>query len=112
MPEQNNYTLLDLNRSISELGNDRNTETLHKQEGVSIVLLRLQAGARMAEHAAPGTATIHVFDGRVRFQIGTQSIAATAGQILVLDAGTRHAVEADEASTLLITLVSPPASTD
>ena len=106
------HMLLDLGQVVAELhgeaapGQSRGGITLVKEGGLSLVLTHLHAGGSMHEHAAPGAATVQVLDGRVRMQIGDESLDVEAGRLMAFNAGVRHSVEAIEDSTLLLTLAT------
>jgi quercetin dioxygenase-like cupin family protein len=72
-----------------------------------IVLMVMKAGARIAEHQANGTASIHLLSGRASFGLPSRTVEMTSGGLLVLPAGLRHHVEASEDSTILLTLAWP-----
>ena len=103
--------VLDLGQIVTEMhgesarGQTRAGVTLAKHGSMSIVLSHLHSGAKLQEHAAPGAATVHVLDGRIRLEISDEMIEAAAGRLVVFDSGVRHSVEALEDSTLLLTLV-------
>lgn len=109
------HMLLDLGEVVTELhgqsgrGQSRGGVTLVKQSGMSLVLTHLHEGASLQEHAAPGAATVQVLDGHVRVHIGDETRDVPAGRLIAFNAGVRHSVEAQEDSTLLLTLVSPDA---
>jgi len=102
--------LIDLGEAVTELhglapgGQDRRAVTLVKQGGLNVVLTHLHAGGTMAEHSAPGAATVQVLDGHVRVRVGDETLDVTAGRLIAFDAKVRHDVEAVEDSTLLLTL--------
>lgn len=103
------HMLIDLGEADGELreraaGQDRQGITLVKQSGLNVVLTFLKSGASLAEHAAPGAATVQVVEGRIRAQVGGNDVEVAAGQVLAFDADVRHSVEALEESTLLLTL--------
>ena len=106
------HMLLDLGEVVTELhggsspGQQRRAVTLVKQSGLSLVLVHLHAGGTLQEHGAPGAATVQVLDGRVKVEIGSETVEAPAGRLIAFDAGVRHSVEALEESTLLLTLTS------
>jgi len=72
----------------------RNSITLRKGEGMSVVLLVMGAGDRLEEHAAPGPISLAVWEGRVRFSTPDGEIEAGPETLLACDSGVRHAVEA------------------
>lgn len=102
--------VIDLNEAVTELhglapdGQSRRAVTLVKQGGLNVVLTHLHAGGTLAEHSAPGTTTVQILDGHVRVQIGDETLDLPAGRLVAFDARVRHAVEALEDSTLLLTL--------
>jgi len=104
------HLLIDLAEAVTELhglateGQDRRGITLVKQGGLNVVLTHLHAGGSLAEHSAPGAATVLVVDGHVRVQVGADVLDAPSGRLIAFDAGVRHEVEAIEDSTLLLTL--------
>lgn len=108
------HLLIDLSEAGTELqglasaGQDRRAVTLVKQGGLNVVLTQLRAGGALAEHAAPGAATVQILSGRVRIQVGEETIEAAAGRLIAFDAQVRHHVEAIEDSTLLLTLADRP----
>lgn len=78
--------------------------TLVRENDLRIVLIVMRAGARMAEHQANETASIHVLGGRVRLRLPDGDADLTAGRLLVLERGLRHDVEAVSESAILLTL--------
>jgi len=88
-------------------GQDRRGVTLVKQGGMSVVLSHLHAGGSLAEHAAPGPATVQVLTGHVRMQVGDDTLDVKRGHLVAFDAQVRHSVEAIKDSTLLLTISDP-----
>ena len=88
----------------SEHRQARQSLTLARGSGLSVVLMHLQAGGSLGEHAASGPTTIHVLDGRARLALGDELLDAPAGRLIAFDGGVRHAVEAVVDSTLLLTV--------
>lgn len=66
-------------------------------------VIALAAGAVLDEHENPGEATVHVLRGRVRLIAGANAWEGSAGDLLIVPAA-RHAVEALEASAILLTV--------
>ena len=105
------HMVLDLGTALTELHGDnaewksRGAITLVKEGGMSLVLTHLHAGASLQEHAARGPATVQVLDGRVRMQIGDESIEVPAGRVVAFKGSVRHKVEAIEDSALLLTII-------
>ena len=57
---------------------------------VSFFLTRNRAGTGPELHRHPYEETFIVLDGKVRFTLGEETLEATAGQIVVVPAGTAH----------------------
>jgi quercetin dioxygenase-like cupin family protein len=66
-------------------------------------LIALAAGQQLEEHESPGEATLQVLAGRVRLRAGESSWEAATGELLVVP-DARHALEALEASAVLLTV--------
>ncbi len=83
----------------------RNSITLRKGEGMSVVLLVMKGGDRLEEHAAPGPLSLSVREGRIRFMVA-EVVVAEAGSdtLLTCDAGVRHTVEALSDAVCLLTI--------
>lgn len=81
--------------------------TLLKGDELRVVLVALAAGASLAEHHAPGRITIQTLTGRLIVRAAGAAYALPAGQLLSLARAVPHAVEAQEASTFLLTIAWP-----
>ena len=82
----------------------RNSITLRKGEGMSVVLLVMKAGDRLEEHAAPGPLSLSVREGRIRFMVAEEVAEAGSDTLLTCDAGVRHTVEALSDAVCLLTI--------
>jgi quercetin dioxygenase-like cupin family protein len=78
--------------------------TLVREDDIRIILMVMRAGARIAEHRANDTASIHTLSGNVRLRLPDHDAELPAGRLLVLERGLRHAVEAVAESAFLLTL--------
>jgi quercetin dioxygenase-like cupin family protein len=91
-------------------GGRRNSITLRKGEGMSVVLLVMGAGDRLEEHAAPGPISVAVREGRICFTTPDAEVEIGPGTLLTCDAGVRHAVEALEDAVCVVTIARSGAS--
>lgn len=66
-------------------------------------VIALVAGQRLDEHENPGEATVHVLHGRVQLVSGDDSWEGSTGDLIIVP-GSRHSLEAVEASTILLTV--------
>lgn len=71
--------------------------------GQRAVLMALAQGSALAEHDAPGAATLQVVTGRVRLIAGEKEWSLAAGDLLRIPP-QRHSVEADADSAFLLTV--------
>jgi quercetin dioxygenase-like cupin family protein len=85
-------------------GGRRNSITLRKGEGMSVVLLVMGAGDRLEEHAAPGPISVAIQEGRIRFATTDGEVEAGPETVLACDGGVRHAVEALEDAVCVLTI--------
>jgi quercetin dioxygenase-like cupin family protein len=106
----------DFDKTVSWVRNEtaythkgHNALTLVKSKDLRLVLVCLQEGAKLDEHAAPGAFTLTVLEGRINFILNLDGVSnpteLAAGQLLVLEEPHRHAVEALETSAFLLTIV-------
>lgn len=83
----------------------RVARTLLKGEGLTVVLMAMRGGARLAEHAAPGPLLVLPLRGDVVFSRGEGEPAASLREAtaLAVGPGLRHEVHAaSDASFLLV----------
>jgi len=85
-------------------GGRRNSITLRKVEGMSVVLLVMGAGDRLEKHTAPGPISLTAREGRIRFSTPDGEVEAGPETLLACDAGVRHAVEAIEDSVYVLNI--------
>jgi len=94
----------ELQRSDAYLREGHTARSLVRKPDLRIVLVAMKAGARIAEHHADETASIHALSGHVRLRLPAETIDLSAGRLLVLERGVKHGVEAVADSTFLLTL--------
>ena len=89
--------------------NRRNAKTLVKEQDFRVVLVVLQAGARLEEHRAPGRISIQTVQGHVRVRVSDHEheVEVPAGHLLALEADIAHEVEAPDDSAFLLTIAWP-----
>jgi quercetin dioxygenase-like cupin family protein len=84
---------------------------LAKGSGGSMTLFAFGAEQGLAEHTSPFEAFVIVLEGVFAVTIGSTPIEARAGQIVRLPASVAHAVEAREASRMLLVMIRDAAGT-
>lgn len=70
-------------------------------------IVALVEGSSLDEHESPGEATVHVLNGRVRLTASDDTWTGRTGDLLVIPT-ERHALEALEDSTILLTVAKNP----
>ena len=85
----------------------RSSKTLAKYPDFRIVLVLMKANTQMKEHHADGRISIHALQGKLRLHLPEQKVELSAGELMVLDHGIRHDLEALEESAFLITISWP-----
>lgn len=106
---------LDFSEELSQLrkgpwatdGHGHHAKTLVKHDDFRVVLVSLDAGARMDAHRAPGSLAVQTLSGHVRIGVGGARVDLPAGGLLSLEREVTHDVEALEDSAVLLTLSWP-----
>ena len=87
----------------------RSSKTLAKYPDFRIILVLMKAKTQMNEHRTEGRVSIHHLVGTICVHLPDQKINLSAGQLLVMDCGVLHDVEAVEESAFLLTIAWPKA---
>ncbi|WP_433965671.1 cupin domain-containing protein [Tunturiibacter gelidiferens] len=82
-------------------------KTLFKKHDLRVVLFVMENAARMKEHHADGTLSVHVLKGQIRFTVHGKPHDLKEGNLITLSASIRHEVEALQDSAFLLTLSWP-----
>jgi quercetin dioxygenase-like cupin family protein len=87
------------------------SKVLVKADDLRVLLMAMEVGAKMKEHHADGTITIHVLQGVLFLRVQEKSQELQSGQILTLAPGIKHDVEARDDSAFLVTISWPTSDT-
>ena len=93
-------------------GSGRSSRTLAKYPDFRIVLVLMKPGSEMKEHHADARISIQTIQGRVRIQVPGQVVELAAGELMCLESGIHHDVNALEESAFLITVSWPGGSAE
>lgn len=85
----------------------RNAKILVKYPNLRILLVGLRPGTHIAEHRAPGPISIQIVTGHVLARAAGRPIDLREGQLLALEAGVPHDLEALAESAVLVTIAWP-----
>jgi quercetin dioxygenase-like cupin family protein len=103
----------DLARELEQLCREpqptsgQNAKTLVKYDDFRIVLIALRAHTRIPGHRADGRISVHTIRGHMRLRALERTFDLRAGDLLALDQGLPHDVEALEDSAFLLTIAWP-----
>ena len=103
----------DLTRELAQLhaepdwSSGQNAKTLVKYNNLRVVLMALQASARLTEHQTKGRILIQIIAGHILAHAEGRTFDLPAGSLLALDQGLPHDVEALEDSAFLLTIAWP-----
>ena len=79
--------------------------TLVRQAELRIVLVSMGAGATMNDRLAEGGTSIHVLRGQFRVRLdGDSAVELSAGQVVALERGVPHQIEAVSDGDVLLTI--------
>lgn len=73
-----------------------------------MILFAFEKDGALKEHQADGDVIIHVLRGQLSVDIEGESTALTAGTLMALAPGQRHAVRAHEESDMLLSIARLP----
>lgn len=90
----------------------RSSKTLAKYPDLRIILVLMKANTQMNEHRAEGRVSIHALLGKICIHLPHKKVNLAVGQLLVLDCGMVHDVEAVEESAFLLTIAWPEPQSD
>ena len=85
----------------------RSSKTLAKYPDLRIILVLMKANTQMNEHRAEGRVSIHALLGSICIHLPDKKVNLAVGQLLVLDCGMVHNVEALEESAFLLSIAWP-----
>ena len=84
------------------------SRVLAKNGGGNVTLFAFDQGEGLSEHTAPFDALVLVLDGRLALTIGGAAVTAGPGTIVRMPANVPHAVDATEASRMLLVMLREP----
>ncbi len=82
-------------------------KTLFKKKDFRVVLICMEATARIEEHHADGTSSVQVLKGALRYKTNGQVYDLQSGGLLALGGSIKHDVEAVVESGFLLTISWP-----
>ena len=105
LPPAEALTLTDL---ITPTAGGIASRVLAKTGGGNVTLFAFDRGEGLSEHTAPFDALAIVLDGLLSLTIGGENVAAGPGTIVRMPANVPHAVDATQASKMLLVMLREP----
>lgn len=94
-----------------QLTTGHSSETLAKYPDFTLVLVLMKATTVMSKHHVAGRTSMYMIQGRIEVHLFEgQTIHLSAGEILMIDQGLTHDVQALEECALLLTIAGIPGS--
>ena len=84
---------------------DAVTTSLLKAPSLQLMRLVLRTGHGSPTHSVPGAITVHCIEGEAVVTTPARTCRLLAGQLVMLDGGEPHAVQAVTDSSLLVTML-------
>ena len=94
-----------LNTLITPTPHGVASRSLAKTSGGNLTLFAFDSGQGLTEHTSPFEALVIVLEGTCALTIGGTRVCATAGAIVRMPAEVPHALEALEATRLLLVML-------
>ncbi|MCK5843294.1 MAG: cupin domain-containing protein [Victivallales bacterium] len=79
-------------------------EIVNKGKG-TLTVFAFDAGQGISEHSAPFDAIVQVLDGESDWTIGGEPVKCNTGELLIMPANVPHAVKANKAFKMLLTMI-------
>ena len=90
-----------------DMESGRSARTLVKYPDLRIMLISMKAGGRMKEHRTNARFAILTLAGHLRLHLPDASVEVPSGELLAVDRGVAHDVEAIRQSTFLLIIAWP-----
>jgi quercetin dioxygenase-like cupin family protein len=81
------------------------SRVLAKTTGGNVTLFAFDAGQGLEEHTSPFDALVIVLEGALALTIGGAPVRATPGTLVRMPGGVPHALEAPEATRMLLVML-------
>lgn len=103
--------LLDLDEAFEELIEEPHEPvdghrqiTVAHRKGLTVVLFHFEEGGHIPDHEVDAEITIHVLEGELEISTAENDHEVSAGDLLILEPGVSHDVEAREEAKMMLTI--------
>lgn len=97
--------VLDLRSLVNSTPQGISSRILAKADGGNVTLFAFDAGQGLTEHTSPFDALVMVLEGALTVTIAGTPVVASPGTIVRLPANVPHAVDAAEASRMVLVML-------
>jgi quercetin dioxygenase-like cupin family protein len=106
VPVSNAFTVVDDAAGMAAFEEGRvKPVTVLKATGANVVVFAFDAGTELREHTADEPALLQVLEGNVTVQLTGETVALRPGDLLHIEPGVPHSVEAAERARLQLTIL-------
>ncbi len=98
-------TLFDLINDVQVNPDAIVSKTLRRSPTLNLTLFAFDQGQGLSGHSSPMDAYVQILTGKMEITIGAEKFTLEAGQIILMPAQVDHALDAVEASKMLLTMV-------
>ncbi|HAR42912.1 MAG TPA: hypothetical protein DCS07_09835 [Bdellovibrionales bacterium] len=95
---------LNLSQSIEMASQGTTSKTLIEDLGVKQILFSMDTEEEMSSHASSYPATVHVLEGKLQFQLESETFELGPNDFLMMPSGAKHALKALSPMRFLLTL--------
>jgi quercetin dioxygenase-like cupin family protein len=85
-------------------GRRRQTKSLARESGVSVIMMAMEGGDALEEHTADGVVIINVVEGHATIRADGETFDLREGELVMLQPNVSHDVRAEEQSIVLLTV--------
>ncbi len=85
-------------------GNRRQTQSLARESGVSLLMMAMESGDVLDKHSAAGVVTVQLLRGGVTMSVSGEVFELSPGQAVLIQPGVEHDVRANQQSVILLTV--------
>ena len=96
---------LNLSSAIEMAQQGTTSKTLIEDLGVKQILFSMDTDEEMSSHASSYPATVHVLEGKLRFQLEQETYDLGPNDWLMMPSGAKHALKALSPMRFLLTLL-------
>ena len=107
LPHASSGQVVRIGREAGESLSQFTSIALAKTEQLELIRMTVPAGRALPEHAVRGQITLQCLEGEVSFNAHGRTTHLRGGELLYLEGGAPHSLQANADSLLLLTILLP-----